>query len=954
MKKFLKQVAEIILEASKDKSLHRVIILPNKRSEVFLKDHIKKMAVSSLWLPDFYTVDEFMSAVSGIETIDPILLYFDLFEVHKEIAGSNHRSLEDFLAWAPIIMSDFNDIDLYMVDAHSVFAHLSAAKAIEKWNLDKKPLTELQTNYLDFYNSLFTYYQKINERLKVKKVGYKGMIYRHLAENISTAIQSKNWNHFIVIGLNALSESEKKLFAYLNQNFKTDFLWDADEYYINPGIEGSQEAGRFINEMIKEWKLENVRWIGNELRNEKGKTIKIIGVPKNIGQVKYTGQLLEYTIKTDINSGKTPEDKARETAVVLSDENLLIPLLNSLPKIENSSGGLLGYNITMGYPTQFSPFSQFVNQWLEMLIRMKENSQHKYLVDHLFALLKNPAINSFLNLTEQRNIEKFISNIRLSGSLYLSKSELIQTAETPLSGNFKELLAILLHSSNSTAGFIKSLNNFFQLLQPDSVQAGQINDILREQLISIYSTVRKLSFVLDQTEEVITLEALQKIFAQLVRRAEINLKGEPLNGIQIMGLLETRNLDFNNIIFLSANEGVLPKTDSSESFIPFDIKYAYHLPLPKDKIDIFAYHFYRLLQRVENLTLLYNSEPDALGGGEPSRFILQLKNELKRYNPSIRIEEQFLSFPKVSIASDHSIVIEKDSIVRQSIKEKAEKGFSPSALNNFISCPLKFYFSNILQLKPPETVDENIESDVFGSIVHGVFEEIYKPFVGKIIDPAELDNQLDLVDDYLNNQFKEKFKGRNIQGGKNLLVYRVAKHYINQFVKDDIVRVKESPTFLIATEEWAETMIETGGIKVKLRGIIDRVQKNLTSNILQIIDYKTGKVEPKELKIDDLTVLDEDQKMSKAFQLLFYTFVYSKKSIEIHEFEAGIFSMRNRSQGLIKLQLPEKQTMNDSLSQIEEQLVSVLSRIIDDQLPFTQTEDTDTCKWCDFINICNR
>lgn len=952
MKKFLENVAEKIIEVCQDGSLKTAVILPNKRSEIFLKDYIRNKINGPFWLPDFFTVDEFLITISGKTIPDSLLLHFELFRIHQQIAGENQKSLDEFLSWAPIMLSDFNDIDLYLADAETVFKHLSAAKVLEKWNLNERPLTDLQTNYLDFYHSLYSYYISLNKLLLEKNSGYNGMIYRYVAENITQIMQGKNWNHFVVAGLNALSTAEKQVFAYLNKSYKVDFLWDADEYYMQ--AKGGNEAGRYIREMITEWKLEKPLWIENNLLDEKGKTINLIGIPKNIGQVKYAGQLVNSIFQPETMSRNDIDKRTRETALVLADESLLVPLLNSLPKIELENGKHIAYNITMGYPMKNSPANLFVNQWLDLLIRQNENSSQKISVLNLIALLKNPILEYIFNKIDNRRIEQFSEEVKYSNQAYLRNDEIFNLLQSKEPGKLDEILQLILSFSNNASEFIEKLIQFLQLTKHLIKELRKTEVIVSEQFIALMDVVKKLHSLPEQEIKSISLKALQKIFLQLSRRNEITLRGEPLNGIQVMGMLETRTLDFKHIVLLSANEGVLPKTDNIESFIPFDIRHAYLLPLPKDKTDIFAYHFYRLIQRAEKVTLLYNSEAGQFGGGEPSRYILQLKNELVKTNPSIKINEQYLSIPTDISANKNEIVVEKSENVMHLIREKAASGLSPSALNSFIACSLRFYFSYIIKIRPEDSIEENVESDVFGRVIHGVFEEIYQPFLKEQITQSGLENGLNEADKMLNRHFQREFKGGNISSGKNLLLVKVAEQYIQQFVEDDIERIKENSPVLLGIEENVETEIEVAGVWVRLHGVIDRVEKDAINNVLRIIDYKTGKVEAKELKPKEWEELLTETEFSKAFQLLFYSYVYASQN-KIHQvIEAGIYSMRALSAGLFKLIPPESEGEKSYLKIFEELLIYLLKQILDPNQAFIQTSEVDRCQWCDYKEICNR
>jgi CRISPR/Cas system-associated exonuclease Cas4 (RecB family) len=464
---------------------------------------------------------------------------------------------------------------------------------------------------------------------------------------------------------------------------------------------------------------------------------------------------------------------------------------------------------------------------------------------------------------------------------------------------------------------------------------------------------KKLQGLTETNINTLNLKALQKIVIQLIRRSEVNLKGEPLSGIQVMGMLETRNLDFKNILLLSANEGVLPKSDRLESFIPFDIRSAYKLPLPKDKTDVYAYHFYRLLIRAENITLVYNSESGQLGGGEQSRYILQLKSELSKLNTNIKIEEKLIDFPPPESKTGDKIEIPKTEDVMDLINRKLDSGLSPSSLSTFINCSLQFYFSQLLKLKTPEDLEKSIESDVFGSVVHGVLEDLYKDFVGKTIDVEKLKKRLDNIDELLEKQFRENYRGGDLTAGKNLLTVEVAKKYIQQFVRHDIAALRKQARQLIAVEEWVSTSLEINGKQVNLKGVVDRIDTGVANSPVRLIDYKTGGVEAGNLKLPGWEELIVDPKHQKVFQLLFYTYLFEADGKQKNP-EAGIFSLRKVSGGFITPTLPDKANWEESKDTFEHLLQELIGELINPDLPFKQTEDEKNCNWCDFKTICNR
>ncbi len=951
MEKFLQKVAEFILNDVGKECLHTAVILPNKRSEIFLKDHLKKLVSGPFWLPGIYSVDEFLEKASGLAEQDPVALYFELFDIHREITGKEARSIDDFLAWAPVMLSDFNDIDLYLADPEKIFTHLSDIKAMEEWNPDGRELTPLQQNYLAFFRSLYQYYKQLNERLQKNGAGYKGMVYRYLFENIEKLSTGWPWKRFVLAGFNALSKAEKNIFGYIIQNYQTDIFWDLDEYYFQPGEKKQHEAGRFIHDLVKEWKVENIQWIGNHLLNDDDKEITLLGIPKNIGQVKFAGQQIETWFKND----KTIVEKQSfsETAIVLADEELLLPLLNSLPTIKTENGNTIGYNVTMGYPLTDSPFTDLANQWLNLLIQHNEQSNRNYSVYYLLSLIGNPAFQFTFEGISKGMPRMLTENLNRLNSVYLSFDQVMDQFPDA-DEKSGDLMEIILNAGKSPMTFISAFITFLQSSKQVIDESGHKNDLLREQMAITMNLVKKLDILLQDNAGLLTLKAVQNIFNQLIRRTGINLKGEPLEGIQVMGMLETRNLDFKNIILLSANDGILPKTSNLESFIPFDIRSVYHLPLPKDKSDVYAYHFYRLLQRARNVIVVYNSEPGDLGGGEKSRFILQIEKELAPANKKLRVLNKALSIPFNASNKEEHITIPKTNEILNLIRKKLKSGISPTALSVYISCPLKFYFRYVLGLKAPDSIDESIEADVFGTVVHHVLQDIYSGAKGKPITVDFLKVQLKRTDDLLLKGFAEKYPGGDINSGKNLLILKVAGKYVRRFIHLEIDELKRKNRYLIATEQVLQHQLDVEGETILLKGTIDRSDKINGAGMVRIIDYKTGAVDQTNLNLKEWDKLITEPNMAKAFQVFFYAYLFAKNNEDIRQIEAGIYSLRKLSQRFIRLTLPDSDNLSESFPRFEEQLSSLIRNMLDPTETMHQTDDEDQCKWCDFKEICNR
>lgn len=952
MKKFLSVAAEKIINNDYI-SEQSIVILPNRRSELFLKEEIKNLSSNNIWLPEFYPVNEFIQKTSKIKKADNISIYFELFKIHEKIGGSEKKTIDEFLTWAPIMLNDFNDIDNSMADADDIFRQLSAIKALQQWNPDGQPLTQLQENYIHFYNSLFDYYSELRTTMVSMEVGYQGFISRYLAENSSLLLDNKNWSSVILVGINALSEAELRVFDHINQNYKTDFIWDVDEYYFskNKGNDNHKEAGKNIRNIIKRLKINEPYDIGDYLSST-AKKIDILGVPKRVGQSKFVGQELNELFKGDINS-KENNQSMLDTAIVLADEDLLIPLLNSLPSLKENYKDSLSYNVTLGYPLSNTPVDHFFITWIDLMISKSQNNG-RILTSDLISLLNNSIIKQLLTDNEHSSdiLIKYIINNNISA---ITLDEL--HGKLSLDGKFVfKILLKILDSSNevSIISIIENLRDFLFSLISDS---KTLNVLTLEQIKQLIKILSKLLWLISQNSRTINFKAVKQIVRQLINQSSINLVGEPLRGVQIMGMLESRTLDFKNIYILSSNEGIIPRVSNISSFIPMDIRRQHLLPLPSDNADIYAYHFYRLMQRAENIKLIYNSNPDRLGGGEKSRFILQIENELTKINPLIKLNNRIintdLSQLEGNTKAGEIIKIEKNEQIQFRLSEIVSKGFSPSLISSYISCPLKFYFSQILKIDTTTGLEKSVEANTFGTVIHDVLEKMYKPIEGKMIKPDIIKSNLTKTHQLLLDQFKNHYSNSSLNTGKNLLTFEVAASYINKFLQWDIKNIKQHPSILQSTEYKYSTNIQHSGLNIKFKGTIDRIDKRLSDGEIQIIDYKTGRVLQKDLVVKDTNEILTNPDYAKAFQVIYYAWLFNQIQPS-DKLEAGVISLRSISAGFISLKLQGIEKIQDFFMEFERSMLELVSKILDKNTPFTQTNDSFQCLWCDFKSICNR
>ncbi len=961
MKSFLKKTADYLIKNYGNSLGEICIVLPNRRASMFLKKYIAAGLNKTVWSPAFYAIKDFVFELSGFRLIEPVSLQFELYEVHKEVEGENASDFDEFLNWSNVLLHDFNDVDLHLADPKVLFTYLNDVKAISLWNPDGRPLTEFQQRYLAFFNSLLKYYSLLTSRLKEKNTVYQGLAYRSLAENMDKTIETVSWEKVIFAGFNALSYSEEKILFGLETAGKANLLWDADQYYVDDKF---QEAGKFLREYYATTDKKEVKWIGNHF-SEEGKNIQVIGVPNLVGQAKVAGALLEQIDKDGVD--------IESTAVVLNDESLVMPLLNSIPE------NVKDFNLTMGLPLKQTPLFNLV----VALFEMNENALkfdktggkkfHVYFKD-ILKIIGHPYINELLEFyNEPGVIAESTRKLRESNRIFYFTEDV----EHLLNVSDKEMKQILLSMLNPWGDDIERAINAFtgliNVLQPvfakgneHSVNTSeQYQSVDLEYLFNFSKIFVRLKYLVEEYPFIKSSATLKSLFLQVAGSGSIPFYGEPLKGLQIMGMLETRTLDFENIIMLSVNEDLIPAGKSQNSFIPFDLRKEFNLPTYKDNNAIYAYHFYRLLQRAKNVYLLYATEADGLGGGDKSRFITQIQTELTKYNSDIKIGEQIVANKLEVGKQNEDIEIKKTKFIVEKLTDMADSGFSPTALNVYRRCPLQFYFQYILKLGETEEPEETIEARTLGKVVHEVLEIFYKPFINRNITESDVKKMIPEVEKYVTASFKEHYKDGDIEFGINHLIFKVANLFVVNFLKKEIGFLKElsgkNEQMIIRYLEKRYTallpvrslLFTDGKGKVLMKGTFDRVDE--VNGKTRIIDYKTGMVKKNDLFLKDWEDLMTESKYDKNFQLLFYGWLFGKNNEGVGEIETGIISFRQLSAGMMCADLPNKEPVTEeSLAEFEEILKSILMEILDPEVSFAQTEVADDCKYCPFTSICGR
>lgn len=882
-------------------------ILPSKRAGGFLMNELKKTPKNTQFAPRICSIEEFIEDLSNLKIIDNTELLFKSYEAYLNTDTIPIKEdFETYSTWANTLLNDFNEIDRYLVEPKPFFTYLADIKTLERWGV-KDEKTELINNYLQFWDSLPVFYENIQTLLLNEHIGYQGMVYREASANIEHYINANKDKQHIFIGFNALNTAEQHIIQELLETDNTQVYWDADSSFYE---DLQHSASYFIRKYIKEWTYfqnEAPKIIAENF--EKPKHYKLIEVQKNIGQAKYVGEMLSKLSAEEIN----------KTAIVLGDENLLVPLLYSLPENVKS------LNLTMGVSLKTFPAVSF----FEKLFAIHQHTAETLYYKDVLAILNHP-----LGKNLMVNADHIAQNLVQKNITHLSPKELIQFSD--ISEN--EMLALLFENWNddSNTAIESSLKIIAEIQKKH--QSSTIESVVLHQLHTVFSTIEALN---QKYPHLKTIKSVGTLFSELTSTTSLDFEGDAYNGLQLMGVLETRVLDFENVIITSVNEGIFPSGKSNASFITYDLKQQFNLPQYTEKDAIYTYHFYRLLHRAKNVTLLYNNHTEGINTGEKSRFIRQLEIEK---HPNHTVEKRILS-PKVQIKTRSLKQIDKTEAVLQRIREIAERGFSPSALTSYIRNPLEFYFQKILKLNQFEEVEETVAANTLGTIVHDALETFYRPLEGSLLTVQALTDMKERIHEEITSQFQKTFKGGTFTKGKNLIIFEVAKRYISNFIDREISEVEAGNNITILkieTDLTLEIPFEELEFPVKIHGKVDRVDEY--NGQLRIIDYKTGSVNQGDVEIIDWEELSQEYKFSKAFQVLAYALMMNKE-FPINNAEAGIISFKNLGSGFLKFGTKtsayskrDQQISSDTLEKFTVELKKLILEICNPNIPFTEKE----------------
>ena len=904
---FLEETINHIKENNLDLSSF-TFILPSKRAGGFLLNYLKKDATNTTFAPKIISIEEFIEELSGLKIINQTELLFKSYEVYINTSLQKEKDDFDvFSSWAITLINDFNEIDRYLIPPKSFFNYLSSIQDVNHWYV-KKEKTKLIESYLAFWDSLQGFYEKLYDTLLKENLGYQGMVYRKAAENVIHYNTSNTENKHIFIGFNALNNAEQTIIQELLERGNSEIYWDTDSHFY---FDDKHSASYFLRKYGSEWNYFKNNKVETLSANFiKVKEINIVEAQKNIGQAKFIGQTLSKLSNKELNS----------TAVVLADENLLIPLLQSLPE------NIINVNITMGVSLKSFPAVTFFDLLLSLHLQSGTSYYHK----NILSVLNHPMASKLL-----QNSKEIIRKISKGNFTHISLANLLEINEN----SDEKILKLLFGDWENKSS--KALHSCLMLLlKLKSIETtSKIERIVYYQLYSVFQNIDKLNTKFKYLK---TVKTVQNLFSELKTTTTLDFKGDAYNGLQIMGVLESRVLDFENLIISSVNEGTFPSGKSNASFITYDLKQQFGLPTYTEKDAIYTYHFYRLLQRAKNITLLYSNFSDGLNTGEKSRFISQL--EIENISEH-RIIKSIIASTANTNTTKLKEISKTDAVINR-LKEIANSGFSPSALTSYIRNPIDFYYQKVLKINEFNEVEETVAANTLGTIVHDTLEVFYKPLEDSFLTNEHLLKMRLNIDKEVRKQFVKTFKAGDFSTGKNLLIFEVAKRFISNFINYELSELKKGNKIKIVAIESdlvIDLPINELDFPVKIKGKVDRVDE--FNDRLRIVDYKTGLVKQSDLNIVDWSDVSVDYKFAKVFQVLAYSLML-KDRFSLENAQAGIVSFKNLKEGFLdfgKKEKPGDRQRNTNITDavLEDysiELKKLIIEICNPKTPFTEKE----------------
>lgn len=959
MESFLKLVAADLYKHTEGNLAHTAVVFPNKRAGLFFNEYLAQESDSPIWSPAYVSISELFRSLSPWEVGDPVKLVCELYKIFRRETQST-ETLDDFYFWGEMLISDFDDADKNKVDTDKLFSNLQDLRNImddytfiddeqeeairqffQNFSIERR--TALKERFISLWDVLGNIYKGFRESLVSQNIAYEGMMYRHVIEHLD--VDKLPYEKYVFVGFNVLNKVEHTLFTQLKDVGKAVFYWDYDEFYMKENRQAvTHEAGEFIRRNLRDFPSP---LSGELFKNlSKPKEVHYIASSTENAQARYLPQWIR-------NNLTTPE---KETAVVLCNEALLQPVLHSLP------AEVKHVNITMGFPLSQTPVYSFLIALLELHTHGFNFKSGRYTFQSVVTLLKHPYTRQLTGQAELLEKELTRNNRFYPLPGELGKDEFLTRLFTPLSGNLN--LCIRLSET------LQQVAGIYQANTSGTEDTDAFNQLYRESLFKAYTTINRFRTLIEEDELTVQSETFRRLLVKVLSATNIPFHGEPAIGMQVMGVLETRNLDFRHLVLLSVNEGQLPKSGGDSSFIPYNLRKAFGMTTIEHKIAVYAYYFYRLLQRAERITLMYNTSSDGLNRGEWSRFMLQFLIEWPH-----PITRQFLEAGQSPQGTSPITVEKTPDVMRRmqslfDVRANPKAKFSPSALNYYLDCPLKFYYRYVAGLSAPDEVSAEIDSATFGSIFHYAAEHIYKDLTthGKVINKEALETLLRnevKLQDYVDTAFKKLFfnvpqNEKPEYNGVQLINSAVIARYLKQLLQNDL---RYAPFTFIASEMEVDEPIDIqtpkGVIKSRIGGIIDRMDSK--DGTLRIVDYKTGGDADTPPHVESLFIPDK-KRSNYVFQTFLYAAIMCRKQPTMKIAPALLYIHRAATETyspVIQMGEPRKpkeavEDFSKYEKEYRERLQGLLEEIFNPEKSFTQTEIIEKCTYCDFKALCKR
>lgn len=959
MESFLKLVAADLYKHTEGNLAHTAVVFPNKRAGLFFNEYLAQESDSPIWSPAYVSISELFRSLSPWEVGDPVKLVCELYKIFRRETQST-ETLDDFYFWGEMLISDFDDADKNKVDTDKLFSNLQDLRNImddytfiddeqeeairqffQNFSIERR--TALKERFISLWDVLGNIYKGFRESLASQNIAYEGMMYRHVIEHLD--VDKLPYEKYVFVGFNVLNKVEHTLFTQLKDAGKAVFYWDYDEFYMKENRQAvTHEAGEFIRRNLRDFPSP---LSGELFKNlSKPKEVHYIASSTENAQARYLPQWIR-------NNLTTPE---KETAVVLCNEALLQPVLHSLP------AEVKHVNITMGFPLSQTPVYSFLIALLELHTHGFNFKSGRYTFQSVVTLLKHPYTRQLTGQAELLEKELTRNNRFYPLPGELGKDEFLTRLFTPLSGNLN--LCIRLSET------LQQVTGIYQANTSGTEDTDAFNQLYRESLFKAYTTINRFRTLIEEDELTVQSETFRRLLVKVLSATNIPFHGEPAIGMQVMGVLETRNLDFRHLVLLSVNEGQLPKSGGDSSFIPYNLRKAFGMTTIEHKIAVYAYYFYRLLQRAERITLMYNTSSDGLNRGEWSRFMLQFLIEWPH-----PITRQFLEAGQSPQGTSPITVEKTPDVMRRmqslfDVRANPKAKFSPSALNYYLDCPLKFYYRYVAGLSAPDEVSAEIDSATFGSIFHYAAEHIYKDLTthGKVINKEALETLLRnevKLQDYVDTAFKKLFfnvpqNEKPEYNGIQLINSAVIARYLKQLLQNDL---RYAPFTFIASEMEVDEPIDIqtpkGVIKSRIGGIIDRMDSK--DGTLRIVDYKTGGDADTPPHVESLFIPDK-KRSNYVFQTFLYAAIMCRKQPTMKIAPALLYIHRAATETyspVIQMGEPRKpkeavEDFSKYEKEYRERLQGLLEEIFNPEKSFAQTEIIEKCTYCDFKALCKR